>query len=144
MTPERDEGVSTATDAPDDDQGDEVDTGTKAGRDAAKYRARPRETEAERDAIRDQLAAQRRAMVDWRAQNGPTVAVDPALLDAAGIDVDTLVNEETGQLDMTAVDQFVSATAERFKLARGFVPNRAQGTSGAPVSKPSLADAFRH
>ena len=134
--PVEDDSSSDVTEPDADDQGD-----GKGRSDAAKYRARLREAAAERDALRDQLAAQRRAIVDWRA-NSAAVSVDPALLDAAGIDVDTLL-DENGHLDMSAVDEFIGATAKRFNLAQGFRPNRAQGTSGAPAAPPSLADAFR-
>jgi hypothetical protein len=134
-----DEGVEQ-TDTPDDDQGDD---NSRAGRDAAKYRARLRETEAERDQLRDQLNAQRRAVIDWRATSGKS-RVDPALLDAAGINIDELLDEESGHLNMEAVDTFIGDTVKRFNLAQGFTPNRGQGQSSAPpAAKPNLADAFR-
>ncbi|ALI24935.1 hypothetical protein XA26_10780 [Mycolicibacterium fortuitum] len=115
-------------------------------REAAKYRTQLRAAEAERDQLRDQLTAQRRSLIDWRAAgNGPNGTVQPELLDAAGLDVDMLIDTETGQLDMNAVDQFIGATAQRFNIARGFTPNRGQGASGngTPPSKPSIADAFK-
>ena len=133
----------------DSEQVDQADTGN---REAAKYRTernearagRRDEARAETDAIRAQSAAQRRAFIDWRAANAPTGAVDSALLDAAGIDVDTLL-DDTGHLDMARVDEFVDATAKRFRIARGFAPNRAQGNVGGSDVAPqkSLADAFR-
>lgn len=136
----------TDAEEPDDEPGADDRDGDlgKARRDAAKYRARLRETETERDQLRDQLIAQRRAVIDWRAASAPTGAVDAALLDAASIDVDSLL-DESGQLDMTAVDEFIDNTAKRFKIARGFAPNRAQGHagSGADAAPKSLADAFR-
>ncbi len=133
-------GPVDQADAPEDEP-DAEHTGNRE----AKYRTERNEARAERDAIADQLAAQRRAVVDWRAANAPTGAVDPALLDAAGIDVDTLLDDK-GHLDMTRVDEFVDATAKRFKIARSFAPNRAQGQSGTGTDnapKKSLADAFR-
>lgn len=70
--------------------------------------------------------------------------MDAALLDAAGIDVDSLLDANTGQLDVGAVDAFIEATATRFNIPRGFTPNRAQGSSGASVAAPpQLKDAFR-
>jgi hypothetical protein len=138
--------LSLTPDEDEPDTGGEEESGdvTKARKDAAKYRARLRETETERDQLRDQLAAQRRAIVDWRAA-ATHGGVDSALLDAGGIDIDSLL-DDAGQLDMTAIDEFIDATAKRFKIARGFTPNRAQGQAGnggdvAP--KPSLADVFR-
>lgn len=123
------------------------DEDTRGGnREAAKYRTQLRAAEAERDQLRDQLTAQRRSLIDWRAAgNGPNGTVQPELLDAAGLDVEALTNPDTGQLDMNAVDQFIGATAQRFNIARGFTPNRGQGASGngTPPSKPSIADAFK-
>jgi hypothetical protein len=141
---------SADTDTDTDGQGDDepdIDTGTRAGRDAAKYRQRLRDTEAERDTItaeRDQLAAQlaadRRAMIDWRASGAK---LDPALLDANGLDPAAMLDAD-GRIDLAKVDDFVKATAARFGVG-GFTPNRGQGMSGgAPAAKtPSLADAFK-
>lgn len=127
---------------PDADQ-DNGDIG-RARQQAARYRTRLRETEVERDQLRTELDAQRRAIVDWRASNrvsGPHVA--PELLDAAGIDVAQLL-DDSGHLDLDKVDQFVDATALRFGIPQGFRPNRAQGASGhAAPAASSLADAFR-
>jgi hypothetical protein len=125
-----------------DPSSDDADHGdiSKARQQAAKYRARLRETETERDALRDQLDAQRRAVINWRATT-TAGGVDPALLDAAGINVAELI-DDAGNLDMAAVDQFIDSTATRFKVARGFTPNRAQSAGGAGRA-PSLADAFR-
>lgn len=140
-----------------EDQGDNPDdepyTGTRAGRDAAKYRAQLREAEsqrdtitAERDQLRDQLAADRRAMIDWRAQNPGRLGhakLDRELLDAAGLDVAALVSEETGQLDMQAVDAFIAEAAARFNVAKGFAPDRAQGAVREQRASKGIAAAFR-
>ncbi|OBG48323.1 hypothetical protein [Mycolicibacterium fortuitum] len=139
VAPEADPVDTAPTEPPEDEQ-------RGGNKEAAKYRKQLRATEAERDQLRDQLTAQRRSLIDWRAAgNGPNGTVQPELLDAAGLNVDTLIDTETGQLDMNAVDQFIGATAQRFNIARGFTPNRGQGTSGhsAPPSKPSIADAFK-
>ena len=122
----------------DDDAGDI----SKARRQAANYRTQLREAQAERDQLRDSSAAQLRAFIDWRAANHPGGAVDPALLDAAGIDVAKLA-DDSGKLDMTAVDDFIAAAAQRFSVKRAFTVNRAQGISADPGSRPSLADAFK-
>jgi len=126
------------TEQPDDDAGDIA----KARRQAANYRTQLREAQAERDQLRDSSTAQLRAFIDWRATTHPGGAVDPALLDAAGMDVAQLV-DDNGHLDMAAVDDFIAAAAQRFSVKRAFTPNRAQGISADPGSRPSLADAFK-
>lgn len=105
-----------------------------------KYRARLRETETERDRLRDQLTAQRRAIVDSQAT---ARGVDPQLLEGASVNIDDLLDDQSQHVDLTKVVEFVDETATRFKVARGFTANRAQGSSGAPAAPPSLADAFR-
>ncbi|WP_179476208.1 hypothetical protein [Mycolicibacterium vinylchloridicum] len=136
--PEVDDGL--------DDEIDDQDHGdiSRVRQQAARYRTRLRETEAERDQLRTELDAQRRAVVDWRASNrdgGPQVARE--LLDAAGVDVGQLL-DDSGHLDLAKVDQFVDATAKRFGIPQGFRPNRGQGASGhAAPGASSLADAFR-
>ena len=135
-----DDGDGTAEADTDDDAGDIA----KARRQAANYRTKLRDTEAERDQLREQVTTGQRAIIDWRAANHPGGPVDPALLDAAGIDVTDLL-DGAGHLDMVAVDDFIAATAQRFSVKRAFTPNRAQTTSsvGPDVARPSLRDAFR-
>lgn len=115
-----------------------------ANREAARYRTQLRAAETERDGLRDQLSAQHRAIVDWRATNNPSgPVVDPALLDAAGISIGDLL-DDTGHLDMAAVDQFIDSAVTKFGLPRGFVPNPAQGAAGhTPAGPSSLGDAFK-
>ncbi|ULN34186.1 hypothetical protein [Mycolicibacterium smegmatis] len=130
----------------DQDDGRDPDTSTRVGRDAAKYRRRLREAEAERDHAAAQLAASHRAMIDWRAQNPsrPGIAkVDPALLDAAGMDISTLVDTETGLVDMQAVDDFLETVADRFNVAKGLAPNRSQGIVGGHAGTGGLAGFFK-
>ena len=123
-----------------DDQHDEERGG---GKEAAKYRRQLRATETERDQLRDQLAAQRRAVVDWRSSNAIGGAVDPELLDAAGIDVDTLIDPDTGQLDMTAVDAFIESTAAKFRVQRAIQPVRQQGQPSQSGSAASWSDVIK-
>jgi hypothetical protein len=130
--------TDTSTDV--EDQGDDTaDDTSKAGREAARYRTQLRETETERDQLRDQLAAQQRAIVDRHAK------MDPALLDAAGLDMADLLDAETGHVDLAAVEAFAAAARARFNVAQGFTPDRAQGHGGGlvPPPKASVADAFK-
>lgn len=130
----------------DGDGGQQGDAVSRARQQAAKYRTRLRDTEAERDQLRSDLDAQRRAVVEWFATNrtqqwDPVVA--PELLNAAGLDVAELLSEDDGHLDMAKVRDFIDATATRFRVTRGFAPNPAQGAGGPVPAKTSLADAFR-
>ena len=124
----------------DDDQHDDERGG---GKEAAKYRRQLRATETERDQLRDHLAAQRRAMIDWRSSNAVGGAVDPQLLDAAGIDVDTLVDQETGHLDMAAVDAFIDSTAVKFRVHRVVKPNPQQGQPSQGGGGASWTDVIK-
>lgn len=119
---------------------------------AARRRHQLREVEAERDQLRDQLAAQRRAMIEWRVANHPGGAIDPQLLTAAGLDFADLtaakytgedatergILDDEGQLSMEALDAFAEAVARRFNVARlksGPAPNPQQGIApGKPSS----------
>jgi hypothetical protein len=142
--------VAPTTTEVDEDQSnpdDEPDTSSRAGRDAAKYRQKMREAEAERDTVtaeRDQLASQladdRRAIIDWRAEQAKT---DPALLDANGLDIAAML-DDSGRLDVAKVDAFITQTRARFNIG-GFAPNRAQGHGGTPPPppKPALSSAFK-
>lgn len=125
---------------PDDADEDDAGDVAKARAQAAKYRARLRETETERDQLREQLAAQHRALIDWRSTTADRGSVDPALLDAAGLNIEELL-DDNGHLDMGKVDEFIDSTATRFKVHRQVKPNPQQGTpSLAPGN--SLAAAF--
>lgn len=129
--------------APEDDQddGDDRDDISRARYQAKKYRARLREAETERDQLRADLAAQRRAVIDWRASNAIDGAVDPQLLDAAGINIADLL-DDTGHLDMTAVDKFIDETAVKFRVQRAVKPNPQQGNPSQAPAPPRLADVF--
>lgn len=134
--------IKTVMDGDSPEDGDDGGDIAKARRQAANYRTQLRETQAERDQLRDSLTGQMRAVIDWRAAHHPSGALDPALLDAAGLDMTELA-DEAGNLDMAKVDDFIEATAARFSVRRAFKPNRAQGVGGSPDVQPSLADAFR-
>lgn len=143
-TPTNDETDSTTTEEPQETTppDDEQPTGPEpADREAAKYRRRLRTAEAERDQAQAQLDAQRRAIIDWRATNAIDGAVDPALLDAAGINVADLL-DDTGHLDMTAVDQFINTTATTFRVHRLPKPNPQQGLPAGSRPNLGLTAAF--
>lgn len=147
-TPETDPEVTADVDVTpddteepaDDDQGE--DSQESANAEAAKYRRRLREAEGERDQLRDQLAAQHRAVIDWRATTAQAGAVDPQLLDAAGITVDELL-DDTGHLDMAKVDQFIDSVATKFRVQRHAKPNPQQGNPSQARPTGTMADLFR-
>lgn len=95
-------------------------------KEAAKWRTKLRAVEAERDQLREQLTAQQRAVIDWRSATAVRGAVDPQLLDAAGIDITELL-DDNGHLDMNLVDQFIDGTATKFRVHRTIKPNPQQG-----------------
>ncbi|CPX22344.1 Uncharacterised protein [Mycobacteroides abscessus] len=74
----------TTTDTPDDDAIEEQPG--KAGSEAARYRRRLRDTEAERDALRTQLDAQRDALLE--------AVIAPKLVRAAGFDPAEALNDD--------------------------------------------------
>lgn len=131
--------VLTDPDATDVPEADEQDNGNK---EAAKWRTKLRAAEAERDTLREQLAAQHRAVIDWRSANADRGGVDPQLLDAAGINIADLL-DDTGHLDMNLVDQFIDATAVKFRVHRSPAPNPQQGSPSAARAAGGLADVFR-
>lgn len=135
------------------------DVTTKAGRDAAKYRAQLRETETQLGATQAALAAQQRAIVDRHAGapgpererfRGERAAVAPELLDANGFELADVL-DENGLVDLEAVEAFAAATANKFGIVHrgGFKPNRGQnqimsfppGFRGGQAG--GIADAFR-
>lgn len=120
-----------------------ADDDGKPGREAAKYRRQLREAEAERDELRTQLEALRRAEVDRLVTDAK---VKPAAVWAAGTDLASLLAAD-GTVDPAKVAEAVTATRE----ALGISPLRAapsafgQGNAGVPVgsgAEKGWRDAF--
>lgn len=121
-----------------DHDGDHGDI-TKARREAARLRQRAKDAETQRDTLTVQLAAQQRAIVNHLAEQ---LSVHPDLLDAAGLDVTTLL-DDNGMVNVDAAAEYIEATAKRFRVIRGHQPNPAQGAgSGHMPRTPQLRDAF--
>lgn len=129
------------TDSPETTDDTDDDAG-KGNKEAAKWRTKLRAAEAERDELRDQITAQHRAIIDWRSTTAVRGAVDPQLLDAAGIDIAELLNDN-GHLDMDLVDQFIDATATRFNVHRTVKPNPQQGQPSATRATAGLVGMFQ-
>lgn len=117
---------------------------TKAGREAARYRTQLRETEGERDRLREQVASLQRAAVDGIAGN---LVLNPAGVWASGLDVATVLNED-GTVDPAKAEAAVRSAAETLGLSPK--PAIPIGARSAPAGKPApdptpdrLVDAFK-
>lgn len=112
-------------------------------REAAKWRTKLRETEAERDTLRSQLEAAHRALIETRVSSR---LVDPADYWLHGGQI--VVSEDGLTLDAAAIDAHVSGILEsrpHLTARRAPAPNPAQGTSGAGATKgdgPTWGDVF--
>ncbi len=105
-------------------------------REAARYRTRLREVEAERDGLREQLDGLRRREVERLA--GEQLAQPGDLLALGGIDLDALCGED-GQVD----EQLVGEAVETLLTQRPGLgvapppPGFDGGARGAPASSPA-------
>lgn len=119
-----------ATEAPTDDQ---PQPENKAGKEAAKYRTRLRETEAERDALVEKVTALRRAAVDDRVK-AHKVPVDGFW--ASGVQLEDLMDED-GNLDDEKVKAAADTAVETLGLERvgvrgPYVPSEGRTTNPRP------------
>lgn len=117
------------------------------GREAAKYRRRLREVEAEREQLGERLAAYQRAAVEQLA--GERLAVAADIFDVGRVHLADLVNED-GQVNADAVTAAVGELlASRPGLGKqrqvpvGF-PSSGQGaTNAAPSGRVDWGDVLR-
>lgn len=119
--------ADTTIEATDDDTSD--DAGDKPGREAAKYRKRLRETEAERDVLAAQLLELRQGVIDDIATKA---GVDPKLLTANGYELSGFLDED-GKIIRAKVDDAVQTTIAAFRISpasRRPAPDPALGRSG--------------
>lgn len=115
------EQVSTEQEATEQEATEQTET-TKPGKEAAKYRTRLREAEADRDTVREQMSALRRQVAE-----GASGLAKPAALWAAGVDPDDLFSDD-GQLDTEALATAVEQATETLG---------AQRKSGTPKPDPT-------
>lgn len=121
------------------DEADEAADETKAGKEAAKYRRRLRDTEAERDTLREQLDAARRAIVETHAAQHLT---KPSALWVTGASVDALLDTD-GNIDPTLVEEACSLARDQLGAERpGYAPDDAQGARSAMPARTGWTDAF--
>lgn len=116
---------------PDPAEIETADDDSKPGREAAKYRRQLREAEAERDELRTQLGALRRAEVDRLVTDAK---LKPAAVWAAGTELGNLLAAD-GTVDPAKVAAAVAATRETLGISP--VPAapsaHGQGKVGEPV-----------
>lgn len=121
--------------------------GTAPNREAAKYRTRLREVEAERDALRDRLDAVDRARAEAMAAEGGTRLHKGTDLWLGGASLED-VRDEAGELDPAKVDLIRDALlAERpylrqSKWGGSGIDQGVRGTGGKPRSEPRMGAIF--
>ena len=86
----------------------------KGNREAAKYRTRLREVEAERDQLAKYVTALRQSQVETIAREDKLI-VEPKALWAVGLDVNTVLAED-GSIDRTRAVEAVRATAKQYGM----------------------------
>lgn len=112
---------------PDDDQDDE-----RAGAEAARYRRRLRETEADRDALAARVETYQRAAVEQAAAEVLTV---PRSIWAAGVEIADLLDDD-GVVDRAKVVAAAKAAAADLGLAKARPSNYVRGEGNNPRSTP--------
>lgn len=111
-----------------------------SNREAAKYRRQLRDTETERDGLRDQLTALRRQVVE-----SASGLARPQALWLTDLDVNTLFTDE-GTLDTARTTEAVARISSELGLRekpRTPAPDPSQGMVGLPPSSSSWADVVR-
>lgn len=121
---------------PDAEGDEEPDESTKAGREAAKYRRRLRETEAERDSLTEQVNTLRRSVAEQIAATSG-MAKPEALWIGDAVVEDML--DDDGNVDRDRVLAACDDVSARFGLRRRPRPNLAQLETGEGAPR-SVAD----
>lgn len=123
-----------------EDQDDEDDAGDGPGREAAKYRRRLRDTEAERDRLAEQVESLQRAEVERLAASD---GLRPAALWASGVELADLLADD-GTVHGSKVSAAIGASREQLgipnPLPRNYVKNegRSPGRPGKPSGKAAM------
>lgn len=125
------EATAAEVTTPDPAEIETADDDGKPGREAAKYRRQLREAEAERDELRTQLEALRRAEVDRLVTDAK---VKPAAVWAVGTELGNLLAED-GTVDPAKVSAAVAAAREALGISPipAAAPAHLQGRVGVPV-----------
>ena len=102
----------------------ETETGSS---EAAKWRRRLRDTEAERDALKGHAEAAQRTLINYLAEKAGRIA--PDALWASGVTLEQLL-DDAGDVDPARVEAAVEKAATRFRLTRRMKPDPSQGPHG--------------
>ncbi|TXH18674.1 MAG: hypothetical protein E6R06_26145 [Mycobacterium sp.] len=105
-------------------------------KEAAKWRTKLRAAEAERDQLRDQLAAADQNVIDHAVTDA---GIDPRLWELSNVNLDEL-RHDTGHLDIAAV--LARAKQIRTEVYTGPKPNPQQGIPSSASPRTGLADVF--
>lgn len=120
----------------------EAAPGDKAAREAAKYRRRLREVEAERDRLAEQVEALQRAEIERLSY--AEHRVKGAAIWAGGYTVSDLIGED-GRPDESKVAAAAADVAERFGIdQRGGVYVPSEGKTPPPLRGPLTWDKLLH
>lgn len=112
------------------DTPDEKDDDRDPGREAAKYRRRLRDAEADRDTGRTRLEALRRQVVE-----DASGLAKPGAIWAAGVDVHALFGED-GRLDREKLTAAVTEAADQLGLSRAPRTPKPDPSQGRGDGKP--------
>ena len=114
------------------------DDSSKVVREAAKYRKRAQEAEAERDQLRDRLTTAHRTIAE-----SMTGLRKPSALWATGTTVDDLLDDD-GDLDPIKVQAAARTVVDELGIATAPKPDRSQGGGewDAPDPKEQFTAAF--
>lgn len=109
-------------------------------REAARYRRQLRQTESERDTLRERLTALQRAEVERLAGTTGAKLAAPSAIWADGVQLDDLLDQD-GRVDPERVTAAAEQAAERLGLARRTPtrprPDPSQGPRGSGIGEPS-------
>lgn len=127
------------TDA-DNGEPDEGDEGNP-NREAAKWRTKLRDAEAQRDAVTAKLEAMQRAAIDTQVT---ALGIKPAAVWAAGADLADLL-DENGVPDAAKVASAAASAKEALGIPGPTRPSRGMhsGASAPSVTRNGFVDAFR-
>ncbi|OBK56319.1 hypothetical protein A5656_19675 [Mycobacterium gordonae] len=129
--------VEPDADAPDGDgsevdEGQDDDAGDGQGREAAKYRRRLRDAEAERDRLAEQVESLQRAEVERQATVG---GLRPAALWASGAELDGLLGDD-GTVDAAKVSAAIEGARDQLGIPAPPVGPRVPKEGRSPGRPP--------